>query len=211
MYTEDDKYTKHKRKSDEFRSTISNNYNNITYDEDFYKDFEDDIYDNYLIDSSLDDDRGKKKKKQKHNINKLDTSYTDDYSDNTYYNYDKKSLDKKKYTVIIIILVIFLIALVCILLRSINVKPPSGNNTNYVRLNYDQLDMKIGETKKIDLILSDTNSNYKVKWFSSDDNIVTVDNSGKIFAIKEGNAVIMVAYYLNNKTYDAQCHVTISK
>ena len=211
MYTEDDKYTKHKKT--ESRSKKSNVVNNITYDEDFYKDFQDENYDNYFIDYSLshyNDDNVRNSKKK--NINKLDTSYTDDLSDNTYYNYDKKALDKKKFTVIIIILAIFVIALVCILIRTINIKnPPKGNNLNYVRLENDQLNMKIGETKKLELILSNSNSDYKIEWFSNNDNVVTVDNNGNLFAINEGNAVILVAYYLEDKVYDTQCYITVSK
>jgi len=224
MYTDEDKDTKHKKT--ESRSKKSNHYNdyysdyyNVSYDEDFYKNFsdEDNINTNTnadnLIDYSFDYSfNNYEKKSKKRNVNKLDTSYTEEHDDNQYYDYDRKTLDKKKYTVIIIILVIFFIALVCILIRIINVKnPPVGNNFNYVRLHYDQLDLKIGDTKKLDLILSNTSDDYKIEWFSNNDKIVSVDNNGNIFALNEGNAVILVAYYLNDNVYDAQCHITVSK
>lgn len=207
MYTEDDKYTKHKRNNS---NTSSNSYNNL-YDENFYGDFSD-VYNDSNIDYSLYDKLYDKinNYNKKGNVNKLDTSYFNDYNDID--NYNTKSLNKRKYIVIIIILVIFFIALLCILVKILNVsKPPVGNNNNYVRLQYDQLDMHVGESKKLDLILSDVNSQYKIEWFSNDDNIVMIDNNGNIKAINEGNAIILVAYYLNDKIYDAQCHINVSK
>ena len=98
------------------------------------------------------------------------------------------------------------------MVRSINVKnPPIGNNSNYVRLQYNQLEMQVGETKKIELILSDMKSDYKIEWFSNNDSVVTVDDNGNIRAINKGEAIILVAYYLNDKVYDAQCYITVSK
>lgn len=201
MYTEDDRKNKFKFKKNNTRSNVNKNYNN-SYEEDYYKDY----YDDYKI---VEDD---KKIKKKTNVNKLDTSYSDDYSDGTNYNYDKDSLKKKKYGVIIIILVIVLISLIIILLKSLNVsKTPVENSSNYVRLQENQIELKEGDSKKLDLILSDTSSNYKIEWFSNDDSVAIVDDNGKVTAINEGEAIILVAYYLNNKVYDAECHINVLK
>lgn len=192
MYTEDDKnkFKKHNTRS------------NVAYEEDYYKDY----YDDYTNTSKS------KKKIKKTTINRLDTSYSDDYSDGTNYNYSKNSLKRKKYTVIIMILFIVLISLIFVLLRVTNItKPPVGNNNNYVRLQENQIELKVGENKKLNLILSDSKSNYKIEWFSNNDNVLVVDNNGNIKAINEGEAIILVAYYLNDKIYDTECHVRVSK
>lgn len=197
MYTEDDRNRKFN-----FKNNTRSNVNTSSYEEDYYKDY----YDDYPVIEN------NKNKKRRVNVNRIDTSYTDDYSDRTSYDYDNKTLNRKKHTVVIIILSIVLISLIVILLRSINItKPPKGDNTNYVRLQTNQIDLKVGQSQKLELILSDTNSNYQVQWFSNNDSVAIVDNSGKVTAINEGEAIIMVAYYLNDKVYDAECRIYVSK
>lgn len=205
MYTEDDKYTKKKPKSkyNNYQSynnqnTTYNDTNNLEYD-DYYKDY---------YETSNDEVTNNKKNKYFKKRKKI-TNKRNDYN----YQYeDNNQLFKQKYLVIIIILVIILIALILILYNSINIKtPPVANNSNFVRLYYDELALKVGETKKLDLILSQSNSNYRIEWFSNNDNVVTVDNNGNIKAIKEGEAIILVAYHYDNKIYDAQCYIYVSK
>lgn len=197
MYTEDDRNRKFN-----FKNNTRSNVNTSSYEEDYYKDY----YDDYPVIEN------NKNKKRRVNVNRIDTSYTDDYSDRTSYDYDNKTLNRKKHTVVIIVLSIILISLIVILLRSINItKPPKGDNTNYVRLQSNQIDLKIGQSQKLELILSDTNSNYQVQWFSNNDSVAIVDDNGKVTAINEGEAIIMVAYYLNDKVYDAECRIYVSK
>ena len=106
---------------------------------------------------------------------------------------------------------IVLISLIVVLLQSINItKPPVGDNSNYVRLKENQINLKVGQSKKLELILSDNNSDYKIEWFSNNDNVVIVEN-GNVKAINEGEAIILVAYYLKDKIYDAECRVYVSK
>lgn len=198
MYTEDDR----KKKFDFKKNNTRSNVNTSFYEEDYYKDY----YDDYPVIEN------NKNNKRRVNVNKLDTSYTDDDSDRNNYNYDNKTLKRKKYTVVIIVLSIILISLIVILLRSINItKPPKGDNTNYVRLQTNQIDLKVGQSQKLELILSDTNSNYQVQWFSNNDSVAIVDDNGKVTAINEGEAIILVAYYLNDKVYDAECRIYVSK
>ena len=97
-------------------------------------------------------------------------------------------------------------------MKSINIKtPPVGDSTIYVRLNNTELNLNVGDTQKLDVILTGNSNNYRIEWFSNNDNVVTVDNNGNIRAINEGEAIILVAYYLNNNVYDAQCRIYVSK
>lgn len=198
MYTDDDKNNKFSFQKNNTRSNVENIYSDYSYDENFYKDYYDNNYNS--------------KVNNKTTINKLDTEYTDDYSDMTDYNYNQNSLKRKKYVVIIMILFIVLVSLVVVLLKSINItKPPVGNNSNYVHLKEKQINLKIGQSEKLELILSDIESNYEIHWFSNNDNVAIVDESGNVKAINEGEAIILVAYYLKDKIYDAECRVYVSK
>lgn len=209
MYTEDDKYKKPKFKFNKYQnnkikktSTMKNN--NSEEIEDYYKDY----YDNYS-ETSLNKQNNQSSNQEL--FNNFELPYNNDnYS--SFETYDKNTLSKKKYVVIIIILFIILSILIVFLIQTINVKaPPIGSNANYVRLYQEELELKPGDTKKLELILSDTkDENYKIEWFSNNDNVVAVDKNGNIIAINKGEAIILVAYYLNNKVYDAQCRIYVS-
>lgn len=192
------------------------NYNNEVYDmyEDYYKDY----YDDYDKNKSKDNDYNnsktyqepvKKKKYLKPTINKIDTTYNDN---NKNYYYDKNNLFKKKYVVIVIILLILLSVLVVILMHSINVKTlPTGTTNNYINLFYSELELRVGDKKKLEVKLSETTKKYKIEWFSNNDNVVTVDKNGNIVAVNEGEAIILVAYYVDDKIYDDECRIHVLK
>lgn len=205
MYTEDDKYTRPKfnNKKAKINNKVQNNYN-TSFNDNFYEDYYDNYVDNdnhNMVNSYVDT-----------SINSLDTSYTDDYSEKNKYQYNSDNLFKKKYIVIIIILTIVLAVLIILLIQSLNIStPPVGDNSNYVRLYYDELELNVGDTKKLEITLSETSEKYKIEWFSNNDNVITVDNNGNIRAINEGEAIVLVAYYVSDKVYDAQCHIYVSK
>lgn len=181
MYTEDDKKSKR------------SNYDNYDYNDyyaDYYGDYQNDEY---------------------KPINNIDTSYTDDYS-NGEYKVSTMNVNRKKYTIIIIVLSIILIILGIILYKTIMVKNIKPETNTYIKFFKDEVEIKIGEEKKLDLILSNQHKkNYRIEWFSNNDNVVSVDNNGNIVGVNEGDAIILVAYYLGDKVFDAQCHIYVLK
>ena len=52
-------------------------------------------------------------------------------------------------------------------------------------------------------------SNKNVYWTSSDSSVATVDNAGKVTAVKRGTALITVTTENGNKT--ATCTITVTK
>ena len=216
MYTEDDKYAKNKPKykygnNYQKNANYNNNPNMQYYNSNASLDYEDYYKDYYETNNDEEINEKNNKKNRSSTIRKKANKKRNTYN-SSYDNSDNNQLFKQKYLVIIIILVIILGALVLILYNSMNVKtPPTANNSNFVRLYYDELELKVGETRKLDLILSQSNDNYRIEWFSNNDNVVTVDNNGNVKAIKEGEAIVLVAYYLDNKIYDAQCYIYVSK
>lgn len=201
MYTEDDKYSKDndncERRS---KNKITTNY----YDENFYKDFSccEDVFYNKNNSNVKNYNHVNRNK-----VNRLATFRSHNYSKN---KYDVLHLNKK-HTIIVISLSLIFIVLISVLARKVYIKTPYvGDNSNYISLQYNQLDMKLGESRKLKLILSDMKSDYRIEWFSSNDNVVTVDNDGNIYATNKGEAIVLVAYYLNNIVYDAQCYVNVS-
>ena len=219
MYTEDDKYTKYKPKNN--YTSRQNNNDNIKLNNDspnYYEDYYKDYYDDYDKNKSKDNDYNnsktyqepvKKKKYLKPTINKIDTTYNDN---NKNYYYDRNNLFKKKYVVIVIILLILLSVLVVILMHSINVKTlPTGTTNNYINLFYSELELRVGDKKKLEVKLSETTKKYKIEWFSNNDNVVTVDKNGNIVAVNEGEAIILVAYYVDDKIYDDECRIHVLK
>lgn len=197
MYTKDNKRSKNKRNKDKNLSKNNENSNNL--EGNFYKDFSNNDNDIYNISY---EQKYNHSEKVKGKGDKLENLYSNNDAD----------FKGKKYTILIIVLLILLVILLFILVKSINVKNSSIDaNSNYVRLQHTQLEMKKGEKKKMELILSDMKGNYKIEWFSSNENVAIVDDNGNIYAINEGEAIILVAYYLGNNVYDAQCHINVSK
>lgn len=66
-------------------------------------------------------------------------------------------------------------------------------STKHIKLNKNNIELKVGESEKlIATITSESSTNKKLIWKSSDKNIVTVDTEGEVKAIKEGKATIEV-------------------
>ncbi|MDF2567444.1 MAG: beta-fructosidase, levanase/invertase [Oscillospiraceae bacterium] len=79
-----------------------------------------------------------------------------------------------------------------------------------VSLNKSKLELAIGANESLIAIVSPSDAeNKKVTWKSSSPAVATVDQSGKIKAIKEGTATITVTTLDGNKT--ASCVVTVKK
>lgn len=84
--------------------------------------------------------------------------------------------------------------------KTFNVRQPQID----IRLNQSRLAMKTGQSQVLKAILSQ--SKAKVTWSSSDKNVVSVDQNGKITAKKSGTAVI-TAKSTSGKT--ASCTITV--
>lgn len=83
---------------------------------------------------------------------------------------------------------------------SISVKNPS------ISLDSSHL-LYIGEKKNLSATITFPNTN--IFWESSNSNIVSVDDNGKIEGISEGTAVITAMSIYNNIDYSAICEVTV--
>lgn len=71
------------------------------------------------------------------------------------------------------------------------------------------VEIEVGKTKKITVTYNPTTAtNRIVKWTSSDESVVTVDNAGNITAKKEGSAIITAVSEDGNKK--ATCTVTVT-
>ena len=78
-----------------------------------------------------------------------------------------------------------------------------------VTLNVDSMELEEGETGQlIATVTPDDADNKKVTWSSSDESIATVDQNGKVTAIKEGTAIITVTTEDGGKT--DTCTVTVT-
>ena len=77
------------------------------------------------------------------------------------------------------------------------------NVIDTLEISKEELDLKIGETEKIDItkIGPDTATNKEVTWETSDENIAVVDNDGNITAKGVGKAIITVTSNDNKNIY----------
>ncbi|MEG2039152.1 MAG: Ig-like domain-containing protein, partial [Oscillospiraceae bacterium] len=79
-----------------------------------------------------------------------------------------------------------------------------------VTLDNKSAGLKVGEKLYLSETVSPSKaSNKAVTWESSDENIATVSNSGKVVAVGEGEAAIAVI--TDDGEYKAKCIITVSK
>ncbi|AKN31469.1 hypothetical protein Ccar_11600 [Clostridium carboxidivorans P7] len=82
-------------------------------------------------------------------------------------------------------------------------------NVTEISLDKNSASLKEGETVELKATVTPTDAtNTKVIWASSDTSIATVDENGKVTAVKAGTADITAASE-DNKTLSAKCSVTI--
>ncbi len=83
------------------------------------------------------------------------------------------------------------------------------NGVESVSLDQTSLEMNEGDTHTLKAtVYPEEADNKEVTWSSSNKEVATVDNSGKVTAIKEGNATITVTTVENKKT--ANCEITVT-
>ncbi|MGG4454578.1 Ig-like domain-containing protein [Brevibacillus porteri] len=79
--------------------------------------------------------------------------------------------------------------------------PPTGEPVTGVELEEEELTLRVGDTENLRATVKPTNAtNKRVKWESSDSEIVEVDKEGKITAVAPGTATITVTTEDGNKT-----------
>ncbi|ASJ55972.1 phage tail protein [Brevibacillus formosus] len=79
--------------------------------------------------------------------------------------------------------------------------PPTGEPVTGVELEEEELTLRVGDTERLRATVKPTNAtNKRVKWESSDSEIVEVDEEGKITAVAPGTATITVTTEDGNKT-----------
>lgn len=84
------------------------------------------------------------------------------------------------------------------------------NHVTSIKLSDSKIELSKGESHKLSATVLPKNADNKnVKYKSSNTTVATVDSTGKITAIKQGNAVIY-AISCENESVKAECKVTVS-
>ena len=79
---------------------------------------------------------------------------------------------------------------------------------NDVGLDKSEMEMVAGDSYQFTVTLKPDNASDKtLSWSSSDENVATVDNSGKVTAISEGKVTITVK--TSNSAQSASCDITV--
>jgi len=79
-----------------------------------------------------------------------------------------------------------------------------------ITLDKTELDMKVGDAVTLKAtVLPENATDKSVSWLSGDPEVVSVDDAGKVTALKEGVAAIY-AMPAHNITYTATCTVTVT-
>ena len=92
----------------------------------------------------------------------------------------------------------------------INVRQP------LVKIKIDQDDFELVKNKEATLTVTEEPSVYddqidKKVWASSDEQVATVDQTGKVKALKEGHTVISITYTIGKRTVTASVTVTVKE
>lgn len=89
-------------------------------------------------------------------------------------------------------------------------KPYTESQATSVTLNKTTVDLNVGQIEILSAtVLPENATNKKVVWTSSDPTIATVDESGKVTSIKEGQVTITAK--VENTNLTATCEVNVTK
>lgn len=76
------------------------------------------------------------------------------------------------------------------------------------RMNRRKLTLTVGEAEKRKVKISPSNATVKtVKWYTTDENIVTVDSDGNIKAVAKGTATVYTL--TDDGYYKSSCEVSV--
>ena len=78
-----------------------------------------------------------------------------------------------------------------------------------IKLKETDITLKYGQTYDLEFTYTPDNAIYDIKFVSGDSSVVEIDSDGKIYAINEGTAFVIVYDVISGKT--AQCRVTVEK
>ena len=117
-----------------------------------------------------------------------------------------KSREKNKFNLdmIIVILVFLIVLILCFLIYN---KVFSSEDSSIFVLSRANIDIKIGETLKIDYTISE--DNISITWTSENDTIVGVDSSGYITGMKLGTTYVIGSAIINDEKQEVYCLVKV--
>ena len=149
--------------------------------------------------------------KRKNNIPKAEKD------ENDFYNYEgyneqvknNESSKKSKKFIFVIILMIVLLVLILLLVKSCDKEEEPTIPIASIVLNVDSLELKVGNSQKIEYTVIDSDEPISVTWLSSDEKIATVTEDGTVTATLVGVTTITASYFINNVPYEKQCTVTV--
>ncbi len=159
------------------------------------------------------DNNSKKEKKKKNKEKKQEEPKTEsDYAG--FYGTDEEETpeenNEKKGNIIKISIVIALFVAIIVLLFVLLGK---GNNEpkGDIELLNSEMTLNMGETSVVSYNIVNTESSVTSTFVSSNPNIASVDNNGKVIAIAPGTTTIVVNYTIDGKTRSKDCKVTVNK
>ena len=94
-------------------------------------------------------------------------------------------------------------------IKPYNPNPETSIPVSSISLNKNILDLALGSTETLTAtILPENATNKNILWNSSDTNIATIDNTGKVTAVKVGKAIITATSQDGGKTATCEVNVT---
>ncbi len=157
------------------------------------------------------------KKKNNDNIKFDYDEFYQQENQNSISNLETKETSKqsKKGKKILLILLIFLI--IGFFLVNLNKPNDDSNNSNNINQSIslefsdEVIELNINQIHTIKYKFLNTDTPIPITWKSSNESIVTIQNDGKIKALKEGNVTITAYYTINNVPYSKTCLIKVSK
>jgi uncharacterized protein YjdB len=90
-------------------------------------------------------------------------------------------------------------------------KPLKGLRANGITISERNIKLVSGKSKKLFAFpLPALAENQKINWTSSDDKIVTVDNTGMVFAITSGNGKAVITAKTSDGGFTTSCEVSVA-
>ena len=189
MYTEDDEEVKSKNK--DFNSNYS----------DFYTSFDElGKSENKTAKKNNKKKTNPKQIKEKDVVEEHD-NYNTNY-DGEVYNGDSKNLKIFRLGLVILTAIIVIVVIILLIIKGNNVK---GD----IELTNDNISLTVGDSDYISYKIVDTEHDVISTFESSNDDVVVVDEYGKITAVGNGKASIIISYTIDGKTREKECIVEV--
>ncbi len=91
--------------------------------------------------------------------------------------------------------------------RAVDIK--NINLSTEIKLDKSELSLDYGESYSFKCTTTPTNAIKDIRYFSSDESVITVDENGVLYALNDGTAYIMAVDALSGKIF--KCNVTVNK